>query len=255
MTTDLHLKQFSLRKIKAGHVICIIGRRGTGKTTLVEDLLHAKRKIPTATLFGGRYDLGKHFPSTFVLDRYEPEVVRSIIARSKKTLEPTLVVFDDCMYAKGSFHRDDNFREILMNGRHYNITLIITMQYCMDLHPSLRSQFDFVFAFKDNIRQNLESLWRAFFGIVDTLQNFRTIMQNCTENRHCMVIDNTSLSNNIEDVLFFYRASLHGDFKVGCRAYWYFHQIRGRAVDRYGAPIDNETKEQKQRRMKTVTIR
>jgi len=236
MATDLQLQPFNLNRIKAGNVVCVMGRRGSGKTTLLKDILYHKRKIPTGTLFGGRYDLGEHFPSTFVLDTYDPVVVSQIVARSKRLQTvPTTVVFDDCMYDKNAFRRDKCFREILMNGRHYSILLLLSMQYCMDLDPSMRSQFDYVFAFKDNVLQNVERLWRSFFGIVDSLENFRAIMRSCTENYNCIVLDNTSLSNRLEDVLFYYHADIHPPFVVGGKRYWRFHQMHGRSDDDEGS--------------------
>ena len=40
---------------------------------------------------------------------------------------------------------ESNIRGIFMNGRHWRITFMLTMQYCMDLPPDLRTNIDFVF--------------------------------------------------------------------------------------------------------------
>jgi len=39
-------------------------------------------------------------------------------------------------------------------------------------------------------------------------------MDACTENYECLVIHNNSKSNNIEDMVFYYKAEDHGDFKM-----------------------------------------
>ena len=81
---------------------------------------------------------------------------------------------------------------IFMNGRHWKILFMITMQYCMDLPPALRANIDYVFILRENIIQNREKLWKNFFGIFPTFDSFSEVMNACTENYECLVLDNTS---------------------------------------------------------------
>ena len=52
---------------------------------------------------------------------------------------------------------------------------------------------------------------------------FNQVMNACTENYECIVLDNTIKSNNIEDVVFWYKAKLRGDFRVGHPQFWQTH--------------------------------
>ena len=45
-------------------------------------------------------------------------------------------------------------------------------------------------------------------------------MDQCTQNYECLVIDNTSQSNKIEDCIFWYKAEMHGDFRIGAPEFW-----------------------------------
>ena len=53
--------------------------------------------------------------------------------------------------------------------------------------------------------------------------SFCQVMDQCTENYECLVIDNTSASNKIEDLVFWYKADLLGDFTVGASEFWEHH--------------------------------
>ena len=45
-------------------------------------------------------------------------------------------------------------------------------------------------------------------------------MDQCTENYECLVINNNSKSNKLQDQIFWYRAEPHGDFKLGSKEFW-----------------------------------
>lgn len=53
---------------------------------------------------------------------------------------------------------------------------------------------------------------------------FNKVMDSCTENYECLVLDNTSKSNRIEDCVFWYKATLRKNFKVGAPQYWQTHK-------------------------------
>ena len=111
-----------------------------------------------------------------------------------------------------------------MNGRHWKIFFMLTMQYCMDLTPDLRANVDYVFILRENIIQNREKLYKSFFGIFPTFDMFNQIMNACTENYECLVLDNTSKSNKIEDCVFWYKAKLHPQFRIGSPQLWNYHK-------------------------------
>ena len=52
---------------------------------------------------------------------------------------------------------------------------------------------------------------------------FNQVMNACTENYECLVLDNTSKSNKIEDVVYWYKAALHKPFRAGHPNFWKKH--------------------------------
>jgi hypothetical protein len=98
------------------------------------------------------------------------------------------------------------------------------MQYCMDLSPDLRANVDYVFILRENVIQNREKLYKSFFGIFPTFEMFNQVMTSCTENYECLVLDNTSKSNKIQDCVFWYKAKPRENFKIGSPQIWNFHK-------------------------------
>jgi hypothetical protein len=111
-----------------------------------------------------------------------------------------------------------------MNGRHWKIFFMLTMQYCMDLSPDLRSNVDYVFVLREPVIKNRQRLYENFFGIFPTFNTFQQVFDSCTENYECLVLDNTSKSNRIEDCVFYYKAPMRKGFKIGSPAMWTYHQ-------------------------------
>ena len=99
----------------------------------------------------------------------------------------------------------------------------LSMQYCMDLTPDLRANIDYIFILRENIIQNREKIYKNFFGIFPTFDMFNQVMDACTENYECVVLDNTSKSNKVEDVVFWYKAKMHKSFKAGHPKFWNLH--------------------------------
>ena len=235
---SISLSKFKPKSIEARRTtgagpptIVFIGKRGTGKSTLVADILYYMRRIKagvaiSATEDGNAY-YSKFIPEILIHSEYKPEIIQQVITRQKKVINSdtktpdgdVFVLLDDCMYDKRMI-RDVNIRGIFMNGRHWRISFMLTMQYCMDLPPDLRSNIDYVFILRENIIQNQEKIYKNFFGIFPHFSVFQDVLNSCTEGYDCLVLDNTSKSNNIQDCVFWYRAKPTRDFKVGTKELW-----------------------------------
>ena len=230
---NIKLKKFDPSNISPNRVVLFIGKRNTGKSVLVRDILYFHRKIPAGIVMSPTEESNSFYqdmiPDLFIYNDYKPDVIENIISRQRKCVknkEPNsnaFILLDDCMYDK-KITKDPNIRGIFMNGRHWNILFMLTMQYCMDLSPDLRANIDYVFVLRENIIANKEKIYKNFFGIFPTFDIFNQVMTSCTENFECLVLDNTSRSNNIEDVVFYYKACVRGNFRIGSSEFWQHHR-------------------------------
>ena len=146
---SISLSKFNPKKIEerrisgSGPATCVfIGKRGTGKSTLVADILYYIRRINAGVAISATEDGNAYYanfiPDILIHSEYKPEIIQQVITRQKKVINSdnknkdgdVFVLLDDCMYDKRMI-RDTNIRGIFMNGRHWRISFMLTMQYCM----------------------------------------------------------------------------------------------------------------------------
>ena len=230
---NIQLKKFKPESMADDKVCVFIGKRGTGKSTLVTDILYHKKHLPAGIVMSateeGNHHYKQYVPDLFIYGDYDKEAIERVLARQKKLISAkkenvgSFILLDDCMYDR-KFMKDSCIRQCFMNGRHWKIFFMLTMQYCMDLTPDLRANVDYVFILRENVLQNREKLYKSFFGVFPTFDMFNQVMNACTENYECLVLDNTSKSNKLEDCVFWYKAKLRKNFKIGSDHLWNFHK-------------------------------
>lgn len=238
---NLQLKRFNMSSIADDKVVIFIGKRETGKSFLVKDLLYYKQHMPVGTVIsateGANEFFSKIVPPIFIHDEYTPEVIDNFLKRQKKVvkrinaggpdaqnIDPrAFMILDDCMY-DSSWTKDKNIRALFMNGRHYKIMFIITMQYALGMPPNLRTNVDYVFILRENLYNNRKKLYEQFCGMFPNFEIFCQVMDQCTENYECLVIHNNSKSNKLEDQVFWYKAEPHNNFRIGSQVLWEHHK-------------------------------
>jgi len=227
----------------AGPVVVLIGRRDTGKSYLVRDLLYYQQDIPIGTVISGTEAgngfYSEHIPKVFIHDEYNTAIIENILKRQKvvlrnlkkekqglvaksKSVDPrTFCILDDCLY-DATWTKDKLMRALFMNGRHWKIMLCITMQYPLGIPPNLRTNIDYVFILREPYIANRRRIWENYAGMFPTFESFCQVMDQCTENYECLVIDNNAKSNQLRDQIFWYKADSHPPFKLGSKEFWDF---------------------------------
>lgn len=241
----LELKRFDMKSISfkpnesKGPVVVLIGRRDTGKSFLVRDLLYYHQDIPIGTVTSGTEEgngfYSKMVPKLFIHNEYNTAIVENILKRQRSvlkqikkemetfkrsTIDPrAFVILDDCLY-DNTWSRDKMMRLLFMNGRHWKIMLIITMQYPLGIPPALRTNIDYVFILREPYIANRKRIFENYAGMFPTFESFCQVMDQCTENYECLVINNNAKSNKLQDQVFWYKADSHNDFKLGSKEFW-----------------------------------
>lgn len=230
MAKKLKVKLFPIDDMKMNRVILVVGKRGTGKSTLVKDILyHLRNKVDIGFAMSPTYDTQKMFedclPQSHIYNEYSLETLRNLLTsmdylKSQGKIRHAVLTIDDCMFDKGIMKTKD-MRELHMNGRHLNICFINSVQYLMDMGPELRSQIDYLFVLKENTISMRKKLHTYYFGIFEKYEEFSMVMDKCTNNYECLVLDNTQKDNKIEDSVYYYKANPNiGKFRVGKTIYF-----------------------------------
>jgi hypothetical protein len=236
---NFNIKRFDMKRIPQDAVVIFIGRRRTGKSTLVRDLLFHHQDMPVGTVISGTEEsnsfYGKMIPPIFIYGEFQPVILDNFVKRQKmitgkiekeklagirSKMDPrSFMILDDCMY-DDSWTHDKNIRYLFMNGRHQKVFFLITMQYPLGIQPALRTNVDFVFILREPYLNNRKRIFDNYAAAFPSFEFFCQIMDQCTQNFECIVIDNTSLSAKLEDCVFWYKADTHPDFRIGAAQFW-----------------------------------
>lgn len=232
--STIKLREFNMEWVLDGSIIIMIGKRNTGKSYLVRDLLARKADIPTAVVISPTEQSNRFYgdmiPPLFIHDEYSPDIVEKLVARQKKVKKLSLkdpdvdgrclFIMDDCLYDASSWTKDKRIREIFMNGRHFNVTYILAVQYAISAPPLLRSQVDYAFLLRESVMRNKRILFENFAGMFSSFEVFNSVMNQVCEDYHCLVIAMNTKSNRLEDQVFWYKAKEHPPFTLCSREMW-----------------------------------
>ena len=208
----------------------------THNTYAIKSLLYQKRHIfPVGLVFSGSENASgqwkRMFPGSFVysklrLDKMRDFLQRQMLARKHLSNPWAVLLMDDCGY-DSKLLRNELFKEIFQNGRHYKMLFILALQYPTDIQPSLRACIDYVFIFKNNNQTERKKIYDNYASIIPSFGLFCAIMDEITNDYTALVINNLSTSNDIQDCVYWYKAQpFPDDFKFGSVDFWNHHYVR-----------------------------
>ena len=223
--------------------IVMIAPSGSGKSWVVKNVLHTLRDIPCGSVIAPTDKMTKFYddfiPPVFINHDYKPTIIPKILNRqkiiidknkkreeeNKKPIDPrTFLVMDDCMSSAKDWSKDQCISEIMFQGRHYQLTYILTMQYCLGITPDLRTQFNYVFLLGEDNAASRKKLHLHWAGVFPTLELFESVFSQVTENYGCMVINNRIKSTDLTKKVFWFRAKEPPEFKLGSQKLLEFNE-------------------------------
>ena len=220
----LPIQEFTLEEMCENPSIIMIAKRGSGKSWITKAIIYKYSHIPVGVVISPTEKdnpfFVDFFPDTFIFYRYESKVLRKILLRQKKILKKArekraqgkfidpraFVIMDDCLATRGTWAKDPLVSELLFNGRHRQITYILTMQYPLGITPELRSNFDYVFLLAEDITSNLKRIYEHYAGMFPDFNSFRQVFRQLTEGFGAMVIKNRGKRILLSDKISYYVA-------------------------------------------------
>lgn len=202
----------------------------THNSFLIKDLLYYQQDIPAGMVVSKTDKLTNYYsqfiPPSLIHEEYTPELLDKLFDRQKKALNErwrnphAFLIFDDTLSDAENWKRDTRIKEIFYNGRHYKLLFLLTMQYPMGITPGLRCNIDYTFILRTPNQKNRKDLYDHYCGMFPSREIFEKVLDACTEDYGCIVIDNTTRSNKLEDQVFYYRADAHEDYKLCSKQFW-----------------------------------
>lgn len=243
--SKLNIDEFSFGEIKGNPTIAMIAKRESGKSWITKAFIFENTDIPVGVIISNTEECNpfysEFFPSTYIYFEFKTEILERLLARQNhmikkardkkeqgKFLDPrALFIMDDCLADGKKWINDSYLKDIFMNGRHRQITYILTMQFPLGITPSLRSNFDYIFLLREDQASNLKRIYDHWAPITDKFKDFREIFEQLTQNHGAMVYINRNTSGTeLTDKIKWYKApNLEGHrIKFGCKQFRKYHE-------------------------------
>lgn len=212
----IRVRKFNPKTIQQGRIIFCLGKRNTGKSVLIYELLSHMPRPDFVLAMAPTEDtvnmFRKFLPEPCIFDHFSQEKLERVVTLQRELVNRgkrrnVLILLDDCLYQKGVL-KSTAMRSIFFNGRHDNISLICAAQYMMEVDVSLRTNIDYIFTMRENILTNRQKLYKYYFGQFAKFEEFDKVMTACTQDYRCLVLDNTVSSTSATDCVMWYKASM-----------------------------------------------
>lgn len=239
----LPIMEFKLEQMVEHPSIIMIAKRGSGKSWIVKAILKKFKNIPMGLIIAptdrNNAFYSDFFPDTYIHYSYKPEIIERLLIRQQSMIEKakqyikkgkkidtrSFIIMDDCLASKGSWAKDPNISELLMNGRHSHIMYILTMQFPLGISPELRCNFDYIFLLTANSMTDMKRMYEHYAGMFRTLKEFQQVFTLLTKDHGSLVISNRGANDTLLDKIFHYKApDLRSEkFTIGCHQFNKFH--------------------------------
>lgn len=268
---QLRIHDFNLDKMCKHPTIILNAKRGSGKSICIRHLMYHfgdKLKYPVGIVCSKSEKVNpfyqNFFPDLYIYDdcmtAFNKVLVRqkSIIAKNKKRVsegkEPVdarlLLVLDDVISNAKEWNNSAAMSEIMFNGRHYEITLILAVQDTMAVPPKARNNFDYIFLFNNDIENEIEKMYKMYAGIFSKKSDFKEVLKTVTEDYGILIIiRRESTSNDLEDKIARFVANIKLKPKIfGCNKFLTIHKKKYnskweeeelKAIEKFGPSAGN----------------
>jgi hypothetical protein len=168
--------------IKAGQIIMLQGSRYSGKTTIIKDLLrhlYNTKQLDECVIFtGNNHNYDDYHEITNVIYNYEinTALLEQILYTQKQHQQNgkknnVVIVLEEyfCTTKNKLFWKSD-IAQTLFDCKKYDITLILSSQYCYNIFPNLESRIDHSFVGRCHYRSFIPSYYKLCCS--DTLLSY-----------------------------------------------------------------------------------
>jgi hypothetical protein len=213
MTTenDLTLQCFDPSNISDHATLMVVGNGKSQKEDLVQHLLGFFQDIPKGIIFSP-YEFGSEDQDIEASEVFEPDALQSFLDKQKQHLKAcrsgkskedarAFVVLDT---AAGVSLRHKLVKKLFSQGSSYRL-LVIVIATDPALGPQCRKNLDYAFLFNEGILKARRKSYEYFGTGAGKFEVFNAMLESCTEDNGCMVIDNTSYGDHLTDVFFWYQ--------------------------------------------------
>ena len=199
--------------------ITIIAKRNSGKSYLLKSLLQYSiiiKEFDKIYCISPTEKINKFYsdiiPENCIFDSYSSEWVLSLIEKMSKINEGKtqqsqnpincLLILDDCT-TDVNMHQEKAIKMLYTRGRHSFIAICVISQNLKSVSPSIRNNSDYILTGQLNA-SNIEQLCESYRCPIISKKDFITLYKNSTADYNFFVINNNSVSTDIDNINSYY---------------------------------------------------
>ena len=250
MDETIVVNKFDLNSMVKNPTILLNAKRGSGKSVCIKHLLWYFGNVlhyPAGILCSKSESVDPFyqdfFPDSFIYDSCSDELFTKILRRQSKLIENNkkcimngeqtkdsrlIIVLDDVISDAKSWKNSEALGEIMFNGRHYDITFILAVQDVVAVGPAIRLNFDYVFLFKNDVKNEIDKIYKYYGGVFLNAKVFNGVVQKTTEDYGILVlIKRGEKSNALNDKIARFKADVNlKPSMFGCNKFKELHKRR-----------------------------
>jgi hypothetical protein len=218
-------RKFDISTLQSDKVVVIVGRKRTGKSSLVKDILWHNFTVPVTITSTAEKDVDFYrecIPSSCIVSTSDDYVdvskkvadrQRSMIEKCKiePSIDPRCILICD-----DSICQEAEFQKMIINNRYFRVLTIYTTQYPYPV-PQIETCVDFTFILKDSSpsSQYRKMLHKNYAHVFERFlfAEFEQVLEEITNDHGVMVIANAAIGS-LEDCVFWYKAIIHDPFNM-----------------------------------------
>jgi len=226
----LEFEKLRLRDITWNSCIMNLGPRESGKSFLtISQMLAirpAKYVVFTGSTVTKKNPYVRILPDGSVIQGFPEECLRELIDAQKKLCtennldfqtmskdeikdamkEIGLMVILDDLSQDESIYNSSIFKELIFNGKHYGIFVIVNVHFATCVSYRSRDQFQYVFATLDTSIKNCGKLYDYFFGCFPNIRAFTKVYRELAVEFRVMVKKPNIKSWELHDSVCWFKA-------------------------------------------------
>lgn len=248
---QFQLGDFNLRWIPDDGTLITYGKRRSGKTTFSDLVFQDKLNVFPLVLTMSQTAFNQHWqgcmPYHHVHQGYEPFLIKLLMNRCKlveefnkmhpreEWIDPRwalnlddVIAYEKESNADANLLYDTELRKTFVMGRHFSGFCNVNVQYANALLPVIKDNADIAVIFRQMSNRQKRALWLDYGYSLnewefDRMMRSYTGIQPGTEDRDVLIVDTTTMSDNVENTFYHYQAHKIPEENImplGHRMYW-----------------------------------
>ena len=208
---NMDFQKFDITKMSNDSTVIIIGKRETGKTYLINDMLK-NCAIPIGSVVSSKPEnsYSKTVPQASIHTEYTPSIFSNMpkpIISNRPASDRQFLVVDNSFW-NNDWQKDNTFIPCYVNNRAFRLLMIVSMAYAMPIDLKMRGNTDYIFVFRESVADHRRHIYDQYGHMFPTFELFCEALDQCTSGKYeCMVIRNTHPRGlKLENQVFWYRA-------------------------------------------------